>query len=342
LATGSESVIGYSIPMGRKPSFVEDRSALKKPEATRYRYYMRLFLVNLGALRDGSTRLLSRIVSGDRSVEINQKKFDIFSGDGKVESLEFTKASNNFIKLIERNDTGQEFYIDYEWQPPVRNSMSSSSISDRTRTELQYIPRQWGCDIVVRLGATEGKSEFMVYKKTSMGRRVLVGVQRVSRNLTKYVVPDRFLSVGINETPDVYTIDIVTTSGILLKGVAFVAAKRGAVSSSSSSAKSGDPAVIYERFTSGKDTEQKHAQRLEVVDRNQKGPIGSTDPKDTKYNRDDLHRFLVQKDPPPKQVSNEKKNDQKAQENKLNNKEEQPKGRNNRRRLSVRNRNRGK
>lgn len=334
LATGSESVVGYSIPMGKKPSFVEDRSALKKPEATRYRYYMRLFLVNLGSLRDGSTKLLSRIVSGDRSVEINQKKYDIFSGDGKVESLEFTKATNNFIKIIERNDTGQEFYIDYEWQPPVRNSMNSSSTSDRNRPELQYIPRQWGADIVVRLKTTEGKSEFMLYKKTSMGRRVLVGVQRVSRNLTKYIVPDRFLSVGINETPDVYTIDIVTTSGILLKGAAFVTAKRGAVSSSSSSSKSGDAAVIYERFTSGRDTEQKHAQRLEVIDKNKKGEP------DPKYDRSDLNKFLVQKDPPSKQVSTQKKNDQKAQENKLNNKEEKPKKGQNNGRLLVRARNR--
>ena len=217
---GEPIVIGYG--MFAEKSRIIDNSVSSIKEKTRLRYFAELSLVSLGSLRDAALELNSINSPGDRKISIKQKKYDVFSPDGTIETVAFNRTENNLIDLINRNMTGNETNANLNYSPPapVNAGSGNAFFSPRFSAKLKYISKKWGADIQVDITGPKSVSEFMLYRKSSSGRKVLIAVQKVSKNSGKYVIKDEFLKLFINQKPSQYFLDVVLLDGTLLKNVA--------------------------------------------------------------------------------------------------------------------------
>jgi len=222
---GDPVVVGYGMFAEKTKIFDSSVSSIK--EKTRLRYYAHLSLVSLGALRDAALEIDSINSPGNAKISVKQKKYDVFSPDGTVESVGFSKTENNLIDLIERNKTGNETSSTLLYEPPLpaAGGFAEGFFSPPFSAKLKYIPKKWGADIQINIVGAKSVSEFMLYRRSSSGRNLLIAVQKVSKKGGKYVIKDEFLKLLMNQKPAQYFLDVVMIDGTLLRNVAATASE---------------------------------------------------------------------------------------------------------------------
>ena len=250
---GDPITIGYGSYLNS--AVIYDKTAKNNKEKTRFRYFAELSLVSLGALRNSSLKIQSRNTSAKKTVDVSYKKYDVFSANGVVETLDYTSDPDNMIAVLERGLTGTSAYLNYDFTPTSQGSISPSF--RKSKIEIEYVPKKWGANIEIDLGESTNISEIMLYKKTSLKRSKLIAVQKVSRKTSQYVIKDSFLSNLSGEKPISYTLDLVDNKGKVIKSAASVVSEyakedKGTPNNKINKRRSGN-----NNFSSGKNTVEK-------------------------------------------------------------------------------------
>ena len=246
---GDPIIIGYGSYLNSV--VVYDKTVNFNKEKTKFRYFAELSLVSLGALRNSVLKIQSKNISAKKTFDVSQRKYDVFSANGVVENLEYTNDPDNMIAVLERGLTGETSYVDYEFIPPPQQKFSSP-VSRKGKISLEYVPKKWGANIQIDLGASQDISEIMLYKNTTLKRSKLIAVQKVSSKKNLYIIKDKFLSNAAGEKPMSYTLDLVDSKGKVIKSAASVLSEYGDPNSQVNKKRSGN-----NNFSSGKNTVEK-------------------------------------------------------------------------------------